>query len=554
VASRSARWFSRENLRKDLTAGLVLGIESVPDGLANGLLAGVNPLAGLYGYMFGLVGAAFFTGSALMAVQGTGSMALIVSDTGLDSLADPTSALYTLAILTGMVMLVAGLLRAGRLVRFVPTAVMTGFTTAVGVNIVLGQLSNFTGYDSRGANRLVKTFDLFAHLPSWSVTALVVGAITVLTIMVLQPTRIGSFGLVLAVVLGSAVAALLNLWVRQGVLVLQDKVDVPSTLPLPVLPNLGDVPALLLPAISLAFVAMVQGAGVAASIPSLSGRPNVSRDLVGQGIGNIVSGAFQGVPVGASTSASSLLVSGGARTRMAKLYAGIVIALIVLFASQIVAYVAMPALAGLLIVIGISSIKPSRVYSVVKSGPLPTAVMVVTFALTLIIPLQFAVLVGVGLGIILFVAQQSNRVRVRRVVIEDDGRLRETDPPAAVGPGEICILQPYGSLFFASAPVLEQQLPTVSRLSRHSVVILRLRGTDEIGLSLIEVLRRLSASLRGADSTLKLVISEQRVMQQVEASGLIEEIGAHNVYKGTEWVGQTLQKAYDDARAELSRH
>jgi SulP family sulfate permease len=400
---------------------------------------------------------------------------------------------------------------------------------------------------------VLKTFDLLAHLPSWNVTALAVGAITVLTIMVLQPTRIGSFGLVLAVVLGSVVAALLNLWVNQGVVVLDDKVDVPSALPLPVLPSLADVPALLLPAFSLAFVAMVQGAGVAASIPSLTGRPDVSRDLLGQGIGSIVSGVFQGVPVGGSTSASALLVSGGARTRMAKLYAGVVIALIVLFASQVVAYVAMPALAGLLIVIGINAIKPSRVYSVVKSGPLPTSIMVVTFVLTLIIPLQFAVLVGVGLGIILFVAQQSNRVRVRRVVIEDDGRLRETDPPAAVGPGEICILQPYGSLFFASAPVVEQQLPTISRHSARCVVILRLRGTDQIGLSFIEVLRRLVAQLRSADSTLKLVISERAVMQQVEASGLVDEIGAHNVYKGTEWVGQTLQRAYADAKAELSR-
>ncbi|KHK97658.1 sulfate transporter [Microbacterium mangrovi] len=553
MAARPTRWFSRENLRRDAVAGLVLGIESVPDGLANGLLAGVNPLAGLYGYMFGLVGAAFFTGSALMAVQGTGSMALIVSDAGLESMKDPDAALYTLAMLTGIVMIIAGLLRAGRLVRFVPTAVMTGFTTAVGVNIVLGQLSNFTGYDSRGANRVLKTFDLLAHLPSWSAPALAVGAITVLTIMVLQPTRVGSFGLVLAVVLGSVVAALLDLWVRQGVVVLDDKVDVPSSLPIPVLPSLTDVPVLLLPAISLAFVAMVQGAGVAASIPSLSGRPDVSRDLVGQGIGSIVSGAFQGVPVGGSTSASSLLVGGGARTRMAKLYAGIVIALIVLFASQIVAYIAMPALAGLLIVVGIGAIKPSRVYSVVKSGPLPSAVMGVTFVLTLLIPLQFAVLMGVGLGIVLFVAQQSNRVRVRRVVIEDDGRLRETDPPAAVGPGEICILQPYGSLFFASAPVVEKQLPTVSRHSKRCVVILRLRGTDQIGLSFVEVLRRLAADLRGADSTLKLVISEPAVMRQVEASGLVDELGAHNVYRGTEWVGQSLQRAYVDAKTELSR-
>src|SRR5688572_2347733 len=171
-------WFTREALGKDVKAGIALGVESVPDGLASGLLAGVNPLAGLYGYLFGMVGAAFFTSSTFMAVQATGAMALVVADADLQSRPDPDRALYTLAMLTGVVMIVAGLARAGRLVRFVPTAVMTGFITAVGVNIVLGQLSNFTGYDAQGANRIVKTIDLILHVSQWSIPAVVVGAIT----------------------------------------------------------------------------------------------------------------------------------------------------------------------------------------------------------------------------------------------------------------------------------------------------------------------------------------------------------------------------------------
>ena len=109
-------------------------------------------------------------------------------------------------------------------------------------------------------------------------------------------------------------------------------------------------------------------------------------------------------------------------------------AMLILVASDLVSYIAMPALAGLLIVIGIGAIKPSRVYSVIKSGPLPTAIMAVTFGLTLVIPLQFAVLVGVGLGIILFVAQQSNHVRVRQVHVLEGGRMREIEP-AADDPG-----------------------------------------------------------------------------------------------------------------------
>jgi SulP family sulfate permease len=545
-------WFSRKTLRHDLVAGLTLGVESVPDGLAQGLLSGLNPLAGLYGHLFGMVGAALFTSSALMTVQVTGAMALIVSDAGLETLADPDRALYTLTMMSGVILIAAGLLGAGRLVRFVPTAVMTGFVTAVGVNIVLGQLSNFTGYDAQGDNRIAKTFDLGLHLLDWSAAAVVVGAITVLLIVLLQNTRVGALGLVVAVVVGSIAAVMLNIWVANPVVLLRDLVAVPGSLPLPVLPSLDDVGFLIVPAVSLAFVAMVQGAGVSAAIPSRDGKPSdTSRDFVGQGVGNVVSGLFRGMPVGGSSSGSTLVATAGARTRLVYFVAASVTSLVILLASGVVAYIAMPALAGLLIVVGVTAVKPSRVYSVIRSGPLPTVVMAVTFVLTLLIPLQFAVLTGVGLGIIMFVAQQSNRVRVRRVVFADDGRMREIDPPHRVPPGEIVMLQPYGSLFFASAPTFERQLPAVTPESTRSVVIVRLRGTDEVGLAFVEVLRRYAHELRAVGSSLKLVVSEARVIRQLEAGGLRAEMGEANIYRGSEWVGAALRRAYDDARDEL---
>lgn len=546
-------WFSRKTLRHDLVAGATLGIEAVPDGLAAGLLAGVNPLAGLYGYLFGMVGAAALTSSTFMAVQATSAMALVVGDADLDALPDPDRALFTLAILTGIVMAIAGILRGGRLISFVPTAVMTGFVTAIGVNIILGQLSNFTGYPSQGPNRLMKTLDLVLHIGQWSIPSLIVGAIAVLLIVVLLPTRVGALGLVVAVIVGSVCAVLLNTWVQSSVVLLRDMVDVPRGLPAPVLPSIADVPALIVPALSLAFIGLVQGAAVSAGIPTVDGKPaNANRDFLGQGLGNVVSGLFQGMPVGGSMSGSSLIVQAGARSRLALFVAGAVMAVVLFVASDLVAFVAMPALAGLLIVVGWRAIKPSRVYSVVKSGPLPTAIMAVTFGLTLVIPLQFAVLVGVGLGVILFVAEQSNHVRVRAVRIESDGRARETDPPATVPAGEVLILQPYGSLFFASAPVFERQLPAVSRESAGSVVIVRLRGTDQIGLSLVDVLRRFAHELHDAGSSLKVVATEDRVIAQLGAGGLTADIGERNIYRSTEWVGATLRRAHADAQDEIA--
>jgi sulfate permease, SulP family len=108
--------FRRDTLRKDAVAGLVLGVESVPDGLAAGVLAAVNPLAGLYGYLFGTIGGSFFTSSAFMAVQATGAMALVVADVPSVHMGrDPARALFTLSVVTGAMMLAGGIhQRCGR--------------------------------------------------------------------------------------------------------------------------------------------------------------------------------------------------------------------------------------------------------------------------------------------------------------------------------------------------------------------------------------------------------------------------------------------------------
>src|SRR6056297_1309985 len=256
--------------KQDGVAGVVLGVESVPDGLASGLLAGVNPVAGLYAYLFGVAGAALFTGTAMMAVQGTGAMAIIIADVDLGSRDDPARALYTLSVLTGIVMIAAGFLRLGRFLRFVSTSVMTGFLTAVGVNIVLGQLDDFTGYDSEGGHRITRTFDLLMNLGDVDGPTLLVGMLTIVLIVGLQRTRLGALGLVVAVFASSAVAALFARADRDIARV-SDIADIPRSLPMITAPQPADIPMLLIPACSLAFVGLVQGAAVSAGFPNADG-------------------------------------------------------------------------------------------------------------------------------------------------------------------------------------------------------------------------------------------------------------------------------------------
>jgi SulP family sulfate permease len=544
--------FRKGSIREDAVAGLVLGVQSVPDGLATGLLAGISPLSGLYGYMVGTVAGAVATSSSFMAIQGTGAMAMILSDVpAVHNATDPSRALFTLSALTGAIMLAAGLFKLGSILRFVSNAVMVGFINAIGVNIILGQLSNFTGYSAPGANRIIRALQTLLHPAQLHLPTMVIGVATIVLIVALERTRLGAMGLVVAVIVTSAVAALLG-WT--DVSTLNDLGDVPRSLPTPVFPSLGLVPVLLVPALSLAFVGLVQGASISASYPNPDGTfPDASKDFAGQGVANIASGLFQGMPVGGSVSASALNKAAGARSRQSLVVAGIVMALVILLFGRIIGYVAMPALAGLLMLIGFRTIKPQAISTVWRTGSIQKAVFVTTFALTMLIPLQYAVLVGVGVSVILHIVRQSNQVVIKRRALNDNGHLIEGDPPAVIPPGEVVTLQPYGSLFFAAAPVFESQLPAVSPESRGSVVLLRLRGRTDLGTTFMDVLRRYAISLQQVGSRLMLVSTNPEIEQQLKVAGIEAVIGSDAIYRGDERVGATIARAEADATAWVAQ-
>jgi SulP family sulfate permease len=544
--------FQKETLKDDAVAGVVLGVESVPDGLAGGLLAGVNPVFGLYAYMVGTFTGGLFTSSSFMAVQATGAMAIVVADVGaVHSAEDPARALFTLSVLTGVVMLAAGLLKAGSILRFVSNAVMVGFINAVGVNIILGQLNNFTGYESEGANRVLRAFDTIINLGQASWPTITVGVATIGLILLLERTKLKALGMVVAIIAGSAIAPLLG-W---DVAILNDIAAIPRSLPLPMMPQFSLIPVLAIPALSLAFIGLVQGAAISANFPNADGSyPDSSQDFVGQGAANVAAGIFQGMPVGGSMSASSLVKSAGAKSRLALLVAGVVMATVILLFGSVVGYIAMPALAGLLMTVGYRTVKPADIKAVWKTGGMQATVMGVTFALTMLIALQYAVLVGVGISMILYIIKQSNQIVIKRWLISEDGDLREVGAPGDVPSNEVVVLQPYGSMFFASAPVFEEKLPNVTDETRNAVVILRLRGRSDLGSTFMDVLLRYAESLRDQESKLVLVSADENIHEQLAVARVTAVVGSQNVYTSDEWVGRTLKQAYSDAIGWVEAH
>jgi len=541
----------KRNLKPDLVSGVVLGVESVPDALASGVLAGVNPLYALYAVMFATPIGAMFASSAFLSVQTTSAMSLVVASVPQIS-GDQFNprGLFTLALFTGVFMLVAGFLKLGRLMRFVSHSVMVGFMNGVALLIILGQLRNFTGYSSAQSNKVAQAADLLFHIGHVDLATVAVGLVAVGLILSLERTRLKQLGMVVALV---AASILLPLFGWTSVERVSDIAQIGGSFPRPMLPDFGMTLDLIAPALSLAVIGLIQGAGISQSFPNPDGRyPNVSRDFIGQGAANVAAGFFQGMPVGGSTSATALVVATGARTRLANIFAGVVIAVVSLLFTNSVGKLAMPALAALLIVIGFRTLKPAEAKGVWRTGLIQRLVMTMTFALVLLVPLQYAVLAGVALSVLLSVVRQSHRVELKEWVLSEGELPIEQEPPAQVPANRVTVLTSYGSLFYATAPVLEEKLPTISPDSRRAVVIFSLRGKTDLGSSFMTMIARYSDDLVKHGSRLMLAEVKPLVKEQLARAGIVSSLKRRNIFLETTRVGESVFDAMTRAEEWIS--
>lgn len=308
---------------------------------------------------------------------------------------------------------------------------------------------------------------------------------------------------------------------------------------------LDAVPSLIIPAIALAFVGLVQGAGITSAFPNPDGSyGDASKDFIGQGVGNLVSGLFRGMPVGGSASATSLVKEAGMRTSLAQLIAGGVMAVTIIFLAGVVGYIAMPALAALLMVVGYRTVKVPEIVAIWNAGRIQRIGMGATLVLTIVIPLQYAVLVGVVLSMLLYIIGSSANVSIRRIELTDKGAV-ESDAPEAVGRREVIVLQPYGSVFFASAAVFEELLPVITDDSERSVVILRLRGLEDLGTTFTDALQRYAKALESASCRLQLVGVEETALAQLEVTGAAASIGEGNVSQARAEMRAEVEEAID---------
>lgn len=537
--------FESKTLLADAVAGLTFAIVNIPQGMANAILANVNPVLGLYTLMIATPIGALATSSVFMNVSTTSALSVATGDT-LKSIPadDRTVHLAALVLLTGLVQLLFGVFRLGTMLRFVANSVMVGFITGVAALIVLGQTADFTGYDSPFSNKVLQLFDLILHWQQINWATLEIGLITIAAILGLGLTRFSKIAMVLALVVSTIITAVLGL---ESVQLVGDITQMPDKLFNFALPSLSAMAGLLPAAAAVAVIGLVQGAGVSQSYPNPDGNyPDNSRDFVGQGVANIATGFFQGIPAGGSMSGTAVTVNAGAKTRWANILAGVFIAPLVLLLGNFVMRVPMPALAGLLIVVGFQSFKPKDVVTVWQTGLTARIAMVLTFISTLVMPLQYAVFVGVIVSIMLHVFTSSNVVSVVEFELVEHGFPIEREPPAQLEAGQLVVLYVYGNLFFASAANFEAQLPQVNQ-APGAAVLLVLRGRDEIDSNFVGVLQRYQQALQAGGGALFLAGIAPHVKNQLMWTGLVSQIGEDRIFLEQPQLGVSMNAAISAA-------
>jgi SulP family sulfate permease len=541
----------RKTLLNDAVTGLVMAVINVPQALANGVLAGVNPVFGLYSMIVGTTVAAFVTASVFMNVDSTSATALTAGE----ALAGVTSDehlgyLVVLGLLVGMFMLVLGLLKLGFLVRFVSNAVMTGFLSGLGVLTVLGQVGDLTGFYSEAGNKVFRAIDTLFNSREIDLATLFIGLATIGTILLAERTPLKRYAYLVALALVTVLVPLLGL---ESVTLVGDTTDIPRTIPLPHLPDLSLVPSLILPALAIALIALVQAAGVSQSVPNPDGEyPDPSGDFRGQGIANMAVGLAGGLPVGGSVSGTALVRSSGAQSRWANIFTGLFGLVAVLLFAPLVELIPLAALAGLLVTVGVGMVNVPRMRTVWNTGPAPLTIMVITFLATLFTPIQVAVALGVVLHILLYIFRSAEAVRLERIIPQEDGTFAEGEVPEALPSHDIVVLLPIGSLFFAGVAELEEHLPKVGQ-AQGTAVIIRLRDRDEVGSTFIRTIERYAQSLQAGGNVLMLEGLSEKVLDQIERTELLDLIGEENVFLAQPQHGASLRQALAVAEDWLSR-
>ena len=397
---------NRSVLRADVLAGLTGAIVVLPQGVAFATLAGMPPAYGLYSAMIPCIIAALFGSSRVMVTGPANAISLTVLAI-MAPLAQPESARYvqlviTLAFMVGIWQLLLALARAGKLINYVSHTVIVGFTAGAAVLIVNSQIRNFFGVDiTRGASVAQTAMQFTAQLTQIQPVTAAIGGLTVLTALLWQPLNRIVPAMLIAVVVGSLVAAFAR-WV-DPTLVIKTVDALPGALPPLSMPDLSldTLKMLLIPSIAMTLLALAEAVSIA---QALAKRRNEALDgnqeFLGQGLANVIGSFFSSYPASGSFNRSGVNVAAGAITPFSAITASVFLVAMLFFVAPLAQFLPLAAVAAILFLVAWNLID-RREIRFLLSDKFERITLLATFVATLVVPLEWAILLGIGVSLVL---------------------------------------------------------------------------------------------------------------------------------------------------------
>ena len=520
--------YTKEQLIKDIISGIIVAIIALPLSIALAIASGVGPEQGLYTAIIAGFFISFFGGSRVQIGGPTAAFVVIiygiVEEYGTDGLIVAT-------ILAGIILIIMGICRFGSLIKYIPYTITTGFTCGIAVTLFVGQLKDFFGLEiaSVPSEFLNKIAAYIENISTINLTATVIGFVAVI-IMLLWPKVTDKIpGSLVAIIITTAIVYFAKLPVNTIGSVYGELNSAFPSFHAPAL-SMKLVQQMLSPAFTIAILAGIESLLSAVVSDGMIGDTHKSNaELIGQGLGNIFSGLFGGIPATGAIARTAANVRNGGRTQIAGIVHCITLTNILLVLMPLAALIPMTTLAAVLLVVAANMADWSSFFRLCKTAPKSDIiVLVATSFLTVFFDLVVAIEIGVVLAALLFMKRMAETADIKAWKYTDSPDItpgeaeKLRDIPHSISVFEIC-----GPMFFAAA----DQIVNINSHHHTKVVVIRMRSVPAIDASAMHSLHELATRAKRKNITLVFSHVNEQPMHVMEKDGFVELIGKENFHK-----------------------
>ena len=559
--------YARKEMRSDAFAGLTIAIMGVPQAMAYALIADLPPVYGLYTSMVTCAVAAVLGSSNHLVTGPTNALCMVIISltAHLPAKYDVSlvEVVFLLTFLTGLLQLAFGLLRLGGIIRYVSNSVIVGFTAGAGILIAFNQLKNVMGVTiSAHAERFyLVVIETLSKIPEINPYSFGVGLTTALIIVIISKINKRLPSALIGILVTGLITWFFG-WHDPAMGELQVQI-VKDISPISASFDFFRIPQLIIHpnyeltrelgtgVVAVALLGLIEAASISRAVSSQSGqRLNFTREFVGQGAGNLIGSFFSCFAGSGSFTRTAVCYKSGGKTRMAAVFSAIWTGLTIILFADFANYIPKSALAGLLVVIAYSMVDKRRLMVTWKSGKNSRLTLGVTMASTLILPLEYAIFVGIFLSIVLLLKVTGKTDLTQLMPRADYGFDEVPYNRAAASP--VVIVNMEGDLYFAAVEDLDYELLRCLTPETR-VVVLRMKRLRAVGSTAMAILEHFYELLKGRNITLVVSGIEDELIEIMTGSGLRKEIGEQNIFYADNKLFQSTELAMARAWSIVQR-